>query len=267
MVQQRSDSLLLPLISATAIHLLMFGLLFISFHSTKKEQPLEIQVKSAPIIKATAISSETVEKLVQKKQQRINAAAKAEREKKQRIIDAAEKKKQLAIEKLNKKNADEKKRKAEADQERKLEQEKKQQAEADKKRKADAEKKKLAEAEAEKKRLQQEHEKQMQSQMDAEMNAAKEQRVLTELQKYVALIKNKISRNWIIPNQDGKCILEVRLAAGGFIIDVKEVGGSPAICRSAQAAIYKSDPLPVSADPDVFNKMRILRLDLDPQEM
>ena len=107
----------------------------------------------------------------------------------------------------------------------------------------------------------------MQAQIDAEKNAAKEQQILTELQKYVALIKNKISRNWIIGNQTGKCVLEVKLATGGFVIDVREVGGEAAICRSAKAAVYKSDPLPVSKDPKVFNRMRTLRLDLDPQEM
>ncbi len=130
MVVQRSDSLLLPLINAGVVHLLMFVLLLTSFHSTNTELPLEIQVKSAPIIRATAISSAQVEKLVQQKKQRINAAAKAERDKKQRILRAAKKKKDAALAKKREKIA--------IDKQRQLNLEKQRQAEADKKAKAKA---------------------------------------------------------------------------------------------------------------------------------
>jgi len=58
----------------------------------------------------------------------------------------------------------------------------------------------------------------------------------------------------------------VKLASGGFVVDVREISGSAGICRSAKAAVYKADPLPVSKNPDVFNKMRTIRLTLDPQE-
>jgi len=274
MAAQRQDEIVLPLVKAGFVHLLMFLLLLISFQSHSTEQPLEIQVKSAPVIKATAVSSAEVKKQVKQKQQRIDAAARAERERKRRIRKEAERKKKAAAEKKRKKQRADKKRKADAEKKRKADAEKKRKADAEKKRKADAEKKRKREAEekkrrqeAENKRKQQQLEKEMQAQMQAEQNAAKQQQILTELQKYVALIKNRISRNWIVANQTGQCILEVKLAAGGFVIDVREVGGSPAICRSAKAAVYKSDPLPVSKNPDVFNKMRTLRLTLDPQEI
>ncbi len=249
MANKRQDKILLPMLKAGFVHLLMFLLLLTSFQSISTEQPLEIQVKSAPIIKATAISSAEVEKLVKQKKQRIDAAAKAERDRKRRIRQETEKKKKAAATKKRKKAEAEKKRKADAQ----------------KKRKADAEKKRKKEAEE--KRKKQQLEREMQAQLEAEQNAAKQQQILSELQKYHALIKNKISRNWIIANQTGQCILEVKLAAGGLVIDVREMGGTPAICRSAKAAVYKADPLPVSNKPEVFNKMRTLRLTLDPQEM
>jgi len=247
---RRSDNILLPLLKAAVIHLLTFGLLLSSFHVVNSEQPLEIQVRAAPVIKATAVSSAEVEKLVKQKKQREDAAAKAERDrikrkadaKKKRKADADKKRKKLAADKKRKADAD-KKRKADAEKKRKADAEKKRKADAEKKRKADAEKKRKADAEKKRKA---DAEKAMQAQIQAEQNAAREQRVLTELQKYVALIKNKVSRNWIVANQTGKCILEVRLGAGGFVIDVREIGGSPAICRSAKAAVYKADPLPVS---------------------
>jgi len=266
MAAQRQDEIVLPLVKAGFVHLLMFLLLLISFQSHSTEQPLEIQVKSAPVIKATAVSSAEVKKQVKQKQQRIDAAARAERERKRRIRKEAERKKKAAAEKKRKKQRADKKRKADAEKKRKADAEKKRKADAEKKRKREAEEKKRRQ-EAENKRKQQQLEKEMQAQMQAEQNAAKQQQILTELQKYVALIKNRISRNWIVANQTGQCILEVKLAAGGFVIDVREVGGSPAICRSAKAAVYKSDPLPVSKNPDVFNKMRTLRLTLDPQEI
>ena len=259
---KKSENLLLPLIKAALVHVLMFMLLFTSFHSTSKEQPLEIQVNTAPIIKATAISSKTIEKLIQqkelKKKQQSEAAAKAERDRKRRIRQKAEraaKKKQAALDK---------KKRVAAEEKLKVDQENKRIADAVIKRKADAEIKRKADLERRRKdKLEQE----LEAQMQAEENTAREQIILTELQKYVALIKNKISRNWIISNQSGKCILEVKLASGGLVIGVREVGGEAAICRSAKAAVYKADPLPVSNDPAIFNRMRTLRLDLDPEEL
>ena len=267
---KKSENLLLPLIKAALVHVLMFMLLFTSFHSTSKEQPLEIQVNTAPIIKATAISSKTIEKLIQqkelKKKQQSEAAAKAERDRKRRIRQKAEraaKKKQAALDK---------KKRVAAEEKLKVDQENKRIADAVIKRKADAEIKRKADAETKRKadlerRRKEKLEQELEAQMQAEENTAREQIILTELQKYVALIKNKISRNWIISNQSGKCILEVKLASGGLVIGVREVGGEAAICRSAKAAVYKADPLPVSNDPAIFNRMRTLRLDLDPQEL
>ncbi len=266
MAKKRQDGLLLPFFKAGFIHLLMFGLLLISFQSSTIEEPLEIQVKAAPVIKATAISSAEVEKLVKQKKQRKDAAAKAERDRKRRIKQAADRKKKAARDKKRKKVAADKKRKDDAEKKRKKEAEDKKRKDAEEKKRREIAEKKRRE-EAERIRLQQKKEREIQAQIVAEQNAAKQQQILTEVQKYVALIKNKISRSWIVGNQTGQCVLEVKLAAGGYVVDVREISGSQGICRSAQAAVYKADPLPVSPKQDVFNKMRTLRLTLDPQDM
>ncbi len=266
MAKKRQDGLLLPFFKAGFIHFLMFGLLLFSFQSSTIEEPLEIQVKASPVIKATAISSAEVEKLVKQKKQRIDAAAKAERDRKKRIKQAADRKKKAARDKKRNKAAADKKRKDDAEKKRKKEAEDKKRKDAEEKKRREIAEKKRRE-EAERIRLQQQKEREIQAQIAAEQNAAKQQKILTEVQKYVALIKNKISRNWIVGNQTGQCVLEVKLAAGGYIVDVREISGSPGICRSAQAAVYKADPLPVSPKQDVFNKMRTLRLTLDPQDM
>jgi len=266
-----SNNLLLPLLKAAVIHVLMFGLLLSSFHAANMDKPLEVKVRAAPVIKATAVSSEKVEQLVKQKKQRENAAAKAERDRKNRIKRAADKKKKAIADKKRKKIADkkrkadaEKKRKKDAaDKKRKADAEKKRKADAEKKRKADAEKKRKADAEKKRKA---DAEKAMQAQIQAEQNAVQERYELSERDKYSALVKQKIKRNWIKPSQKGVCVLEVRLGAGGFVIDVREVSGVAAICRSGKAAVYKADPLPVPKDIKVFNRMRTLLLTLDPQE-
>ena len=257
---QLQSNLLLPLAKAGAVHLLMFILLLTSFHSTIAENPIEIEVSAAPIIKATAVSSDDVKKIVDAKKKRIVDKAQAERDRKKRIRKKAErnaaKKKKLAADKKRKKIADEnkrvrdKKRQDDADKKRKAEIAKKQKTDADKKRKADEERRqKIA--------------KEKQAQIDANLRAAKRHKVLTETQKYTALIKDKIRRSWI---ESGKCVVEIRLAPGGLVIDVSEVSGDVASCRSAKAAVYKAEPLPVSNDRDVFNELRNIRIILDPQE-
>ncbi len=266
MSNKLSNLMMSPLLKSALIHLVMFGLLLVSFNPSISEESLDIQVRAAPIIKATAVSSKDIKELVQQKQDKINAAAKAERDRKKRIKKAADRKKKAAQDKKRKKLAADKKRKTDADKKKrdKITADKKRTEDLENKRKADADKKRKADEE----RLRKESEERaLQAQVEAELNAAREQRVLTELQKYVALIKNKISRNWIVGSQSGKCRLEVRLAAGGLVIDVIELSGEVAICRSAKAAVYRADPLPVSKDPAVFNKMRTIRFDLDPKDL
>lgn len=263
----------MPLLKAAGIHLLMFALLFVSFHPTIRENPADLQAKSAPIIMATAISSEVVKKLVEQKQQKKDSVAKAERDRKNRIKRDADRKKKAALDKKRKKAADVKKRKK-LDDDKKLKKaadDKKLKDDADKKRKDDADKKRKADADkkrkddAEKLRKQQ-LENDRQAKITAERNAVRQRQVLSEQQKYIGLIKGKISRYWIKPNQNEVCILKIRLGPGGIVLDVKVKSGLAAVCRSAMAAVYKSDPLPVSKESDVFKKFRNFELVLDPQE-
>ena len=254
-----SDGLLLPIVKAGLIHIILFGLLFVSFHPNMKQIQSELKANPAHIIRATAISSETVEKLVEKKQQKKNAAAQAERDRKNRIREAAEKKKKAAQDKKRKKSDRDKKRKADAEKKRKTDAEIKRKADAEKKRKADAEIKRKADAELKRKA-------ELQAQLNAKKAAARGRQVLSEAQKYLALVKQKVYRNWIKPNQSGICLLKIRLGPGGIVISVNDVSGLQEICRAAKAAVYKAEPLPVSSDPEVFKKMRIFELEFDPQE-
>ena len=85
-------------------------------------------------------------------------------------------------------------------------------------------------------------------------------------EKYTALIISKISRNWIVTKKDGVCVLRIKLLSSGQINSVARVSGDETICRTAIAAVYKAEPLPVSRDPAVFRTMRDIELTLDPQD-
>lgn len=247
-------ALTIPLLKAGGVHIMLFIFLFVSFHGPQQAEVIEVSISPKPI-QARAISSEEVKKLVDNKKKKQQDALRAEQQRKDR---------------LKKKRED--RRKAEQDKKRKAEQAKKRKADEDKKRKADelkkqqedARKKREAEELARKKREEEAARKRAEEQ--ARIDEANSKRVLSEVGKYTALIKSKVRRNWIVNDQTGQCILEVRLASSGLILDVKEVKGDATSCRSAKAAVYKSEPLPVSPDSAVFSKMRVLRLNLDPQD-
>lgn len=254
------SSMTVPLVKASAIHLVLVAAMLISFNSLQQVEALEITVPQPKTIQAKAISSADVEKLVKEKTRKENAAKRAEQDRIRRIQQEKDRK-----------------RKAEQDKKRKADQERKRKADADKKKREETERKKREEEarqqqEAERKkreeeaRIKREEEARIKAEQEAKVRAAQEKRVLGELAKFTALIKSKVSRNWIVGNNTGQCVLEVKLAPGGLILNVRQISGGADLCRSAMAAVYKSDPLPVSNDPAVFAKMRTLRLDLDPRE-
>jgi len=253
--KSRFDSALtLPLLKAGGVHIALFIFLFVSFNAPQQAEVMEISISPKPI-QAKAISSEEVKKLVDNKQKKQQDALRAEQQRKGRIKKQRDQKRKAEQEK-KRKAAQAKKRKADEEKQRKADELKKKQEADRKKRDAEeAARKKREEAAAQKR-----------AEEEARVKAANQRRVLSELDKYRALIYNKVSRNWIVNDKTGQCILNVRLASSGLILGVDEVEGDVALCRSAKAAVYKAEPLPVSPDPSVFKEMRVLRLILDPQD-
>ncbi len=192
-------------------------------------------------------------------------AKKAAEEKKKKL----EKQRKLEAEKKRKKRiADEKKlaakRKKEAEKKRKLEAERKRKQKlAEEKRKKEAERKrKLAEEKAAQEALEKELEMQMAEEMEA-LNSAKQQQIMSEVDKYNLLISNKIKKNWIEPEQKGYCRFKIKMAADGLVFDIIVIKGDPLHCESGRRAILKSDPLPVSKDPEVFNILKTRTFELE----
>ncbi len=114
-------------------------------------------------------------------------------------------------------------------------------------------------------------EKQLADQMAAEMasrNKARQQQVMTEVQRYAALITSVINQNMINDRStmEGKsCKLLISLAPSGFVTKATVSGGDGVVCEAAKRAVYKAGTLPVSKDPEVFKEMRNLRVTVVPE--
>jgi colicin import membrane protein len=107
-------------------------------------------------------------------------------------------------------------------------------------------------------------------QMAAEMasrNKARSQQVMSEIQRFSALITQSINRNMIKDRStmvNKTCRLTISLAPSGFVTNVSTGKGDKVVCDAAQTAIYKTGTLPVSKDPEVFKQMRKIAVTVVP---
>jgi colicin import membrane protein len=111
----------------------------------------------------------------------------------------------------------------------------------------------------------------LQQQLEQEMvsrQQARRQQMMTEIQRYTALISQAIQRNLITDRatMTGKsCKLIISLAPSGFVTNVVKGAGDRIVCDAAQKAVYKAGTLPVSKDPEVFKEMRKISLTVVPE--
>jgi len=108
-------------------------------------------------------------------------------------------------------------------------------------------------------------------QMAAEMatrNKARQQQMMSEIQRFAALITNVIDQNMINDRStmEGKsCKLMISLAPSGFVTQVRNVSGDAVVCEAAKRAVYKAGTLPVSKDPEIFKEMRNIDVTVVPE--
>lgn len=213
---------------------------------------------------------------LQKKQEeakKLQAEKEAEVKKKREADVALKKKKETEKKKeLEKKKADdkakqEKKKKDDLAKKKKEDDLKKKKADELKKKKADELKKKKAE---EKKR-QQELERQAEEQLmedelteeaDEARRAARQGQLLTEKQRYVAMIVERVRQSWFTDDtMNGKeCVISLSLASNGFVINMKVEGGDTGVCNAAVNAINRVGRFPMPEDPDLNAEFRQLKL-------
>jgi colicin import membrane protein len=237
----------------------------------KKPEPK----KEEPVKEPPKEEEEPKEDLVKKQEEAKKLQAEKEAEvKKKREADIALKKKKEADKKkeLEKKKADEKakqekKKKDELAKKKKEEEIKKKKAEELKKKKAEELKKKKAEEKKRKQELERQAEQQlMQDELAEEAEearrAARQGQLLTEKQRYVAMIVERVRQSWFTDDtMNGKeCVISLSLASNGFVINMKVEGGDTGVCNAAVNAINRVGRFPMPEDPELNAEFRQLKL-------
>ena len=159
-----------------------------------------------------------------------------------------------------------------AAEKRKAEEEALKKAEEERKRKAaeaEAERKRK-EAEAERKRQQALQEQMLQEQLAAEQaarNKVRQQQIVSEVDKYKALIMARIQQTLLIDEKmkNKQCRVNIRLGFNGLVTQVKSLGGDKLVCEAALRAVRMADTLPVSPDKDVFEQLKNINLTIKPE--
>lgn len=289
------------------LHLvILFGLFAGDFSTLPKPIPTAANQPANPI-KAVVVDKAKYEQAIKKIKQQKNAQHDAEKKRlkavEKRASDAKKRRarEEARIKKLEKQRKKKEQEKIKADQEAKSSRAKA--ATAEKVRKQKEQEKQVAEeaaAAARSKRLKEEaaakkaedlrqqkiaerkrqeiaaKEQAIQDAMLAEQmanemasrNQARQQQVMTEVERYSALITQSINQRMIKDRSTmaGKsCKLTITLAPSGFVIDVKIGQGDSVVCNAANIAIGKAGNLPVSKDPEVFKKMRELSVLVRPK--
>ncbi|MBE9515856.1 MAG: cell envelope integrity protein TolA [Proteobacteria bacterium] len=101
--------------------------------------------------------------------------------------------------------------------------------------------------------------------------AAAAEKASALMDKYRAVIRQKVSRNWVKPagiTEGRECIVRVRLIAGGEVVNAEVVksSGDAAFDRSVESAVYKAAPLPVPSEPDMFEYFRDIEFLFRPED-
>jgi colicin import membrane protein len=261
----------LPVFKSVALHGAILISLLVSFNFSAK--PLKFVAPEASasalqpdIVKATFIDSNVIEQ-----QKREIAQAEASAQKRQQDIQRQEAQRK---EVLRKKQVDETRKKQEVQEKQEREQQDKLKREQEKERaiakqriKQEQEK---AALEAQQKKRQEALDKALAKQLQEEqasMSQANQRRVLSEVEKYKALVHSKVQQ--FLETDGGfigeTCLVNVRLAPDGLVLRAEAVSGKPALCRIAKAAILRAGTLPMSKDPDVMAQFRQFDIEVSPE--
>lgn len=257
-----------------------------------KQQKLDAKAAEEKRVKDLEVRAEEAKRNLQKleKQKTNSERAAADAKKK-----AAEEKKKALAEKRKAENATQEriKREKEADKAQKealaakRNKEAQEKAAEDAKKKKEAEQKALKEAEAERIRKEEEakrkkeqeiqeakeqaiREKMMQEQLAQEQSARnkiRQKHVLTEKQKYTALIMGRIQQYLIVDDsmKGQSCSLNIKLAFSGLVTSVNIISGDNKVCKAAERAVLKAETLPVSKEPDVYQELKDISLKVEPK--
>lgn len=255
-IKQHQRSVRISVLKAVGLHALLFVGLFVSFNFSPKSVVYALPSPEVEIVQASFIDSQVIEQ-----QRRQKAQAEAAARLKRLEIQREKERQAQAREAERKRQALKKQQEAEqaaAEQARLDALEKAQQEEA----KIAEERQRLAELEQ---ALREERAEQL-AQEEAQRQRAQQRRIMTEVEKYQALISQSIMRRL---NTDGgfkgkSCTVNVKLASNGLVLSVTTKEGDASLCREVQSAVLRNSTLPVSSDPEVFQKMKNLNVIVRP---
>ena len=231
----------LPWTYSVLLHMGFLGLLVLSIHWSSSLLPaMGGRNPDAEPVKATVVD----QGLIDQQMAMLKAEQDKKRQEKQQLeqnINTLKQQQQSAQQQLNQQLADlQKQAQVEQDKLAKLK------AQDD----ALAQRKKTADTAARRKQLQDEI---------ANEEKARDSRLASLLQQWTALIKQKVSNNWIAPpsTPDGlNCTVLVSQVPGGDVtnVEIPTCNGDDAVVQSIKTAVYRSSPLPSPPDPSLFDR-------------
>ena len=263
-------------IKVLLMHIFILALLDINFSKILGSVDNKVEIgNQVKFVNLKSISLEEIEKNREKIKQK---RKELEELKKKKRLEELKKKKRL--EELKKK-----KRLEELKKKKKLEEEKKKKLAAEKKKKLEVEKKKRLDEERRKAELKKLKEDEIEELQNYEI--AKLEKELEELEKlealikqqnirnaqltdaeqrYILTIKAKIENNWLIPHNtkhDKICNVIVNQLPSGKVTSVKIHGckGDSIYIDSLINAVWKSSPLPIAPDIEVFQDIIVLQFE------
>ena len=282
------------LVASILLHMLFFSALFMHWESTEPAKPLYIpsniqaHVVDPETLKALQANKEAEQKAIQDARAEEKKAAEQKRQaqlekqkaKEEALKKVAEEKKRAEQEKLKiKKQKEEKEKLEKARLEKQKELEKQKQLEAEKKKAAELAKEKALEEKLkaqQSKEIQEKENKmrEMLKRMEQQQALAKQQAdleaeqfqqqqafqtyELTEIERFMALIKLRIENLWRIPPKSDhlSITLRIRLLPNGELssVEVIKSSGSSAFDRSAVLAAKSVSRYPVPDDTRIFEK-------------
>jgi colicin import membrane protein len=256
------------LIGALLLHVLfagVFGLTLISIARNPPPAQLAIQAVVVDASKVPASRRQQRERAAAE-QRRQEQEAQARREAEQRAEQERQVELQQRAEEENRKQAEEQQARERLEAERKQAEEKQRQVDAERKRVADIERKQKEEAQkrkaAEESKAQSVREEELRSQLEEEEGRMQAEKS-GALNEYIALIEQRIVRNWNRPPSARaglECEVRVAQAPGGTVLSVQigQCNGDAAVKQSIEAAVMRSSPLPPPPDARLFERNLVL---------
>lgn len=240
---------------AVLVHAVVIGLLVIGFRWSVKPSSDQPVVQAVVVPESVPRQPPEVDKRAQEEEA---ARKKVEAEKQQQAELQKKQEEEQARADALKRQATERKKKAAVAQAQ-LEQQKRVAAQ---------------ERQQEEKRQQKHAEQSLQEQLTAEekqrTDAARAARAASVVDKYTALIQQRVIYSWNRPMgmaKGLKCVVHVRLTPSGEVLSATVVrsSGNAVFDRSAEYAVYKAAPLPLPDDPSMFDNFREFDLRFIPE--